>query len=151
MLTGRELEARHEIALDNYTTMIRIESRVMGDLALNHIIPVAIRYQNILINNVKGLKAIFGESEYKKSAKNQLEMISNISNHIQTIIENAELMRVERKRINNLETAEERAKQYSDKVKPFFDVIRKSVDKLELMVDDEMWPLPKYRELLFTK
>ncbi|MDB9775425.1 glutamine synthetase III [Vicingaceae bacterium] len=151
VLTGRELEARHEIALDNYTTMIRIESRVMGDLALNHIIPVAIRYQNILINNVKGLKAIFGESEYKKSAKNQLEMISNISNHIQTIIENAELMRVERKRINNLETAEERAKQYSDKVKPFFDVIRKSVDKLELMVDDEMWPLPKYRELLFTK
>lgn len=151
VLTARELEARHEIALDNYTTMIRIESRVMGDLALNHIIPVAIRYQNILINNVKGLKAIFGESEYKKSAKNQLEMISNISNHIQTIIENAELMRVERKRINNLETAEERAKQYSDKVKPFFDVIRKSVDKLELMVDDEMWPLPKYRELLFTK
>ena len=151
VLTARELEARHEIALDNYTTMIRIESRVMGDLALNHIIPVAIRYQNILINNVKGLKAIFGESEYKKSAKNQLEMISNISSHIQTIIENGELMRVERKRINNLETAEERAKQYSDKVKPFFDVIRKSVDKLELMVDDEMWPLPKYRELLFTK
>ncbi len=151
VLTARELEARHEIALDNYTTMIRIESRVMGDLALNHIIPVAIRYQNILINNVKGLKAIFGESEYKKSAKNQLEMISNISSHIQTIIENGELMRVERKRINNLETAEERAKQYSDKVKPFFDVIRNSVDKLELMVDDEMWPLPKYRELLFTK
>jgi glutamine synthetase len=151
VLTGRELEARHEIALDNYTTMIRIESRVMGDLALNHIIPVAIKYQNVLINNVKGLKAIFGDSEFKKSAKNQLEMITNISTHIQIITENAELMRVERKRINNLSSAEERAKEYSSKVKPFFEVIRKSVDKLELLVDDEMWPLPKYRELLFTK
>lgn len=151
VLTHRELEARHEIALDNYTTMIRIESRVMGDLAINHIVPVAIRYQNILINNVKGLKAIFGEEDYRKSAKNQLEMITNISTHIQIITENTELMRVERKRINNLLTAEERAKEYSNKVKPYFDIIRKSVDKLELMVDDEMWPLPKYRELLFTK
>ncbi len=151
VLTHRELEARHEIALDNYTTMIRIESRVMGDLAINHIVPVAIRYQNILINNVKGLKAIFGEADYKKSAKNQLEMITNISTHIQIITENSELMRVERRRINNLLTAEERAKEYSLKVKPYFDIIRKSVDKLELMVDDEMWPLPKYRELLFTK
>ena len=151
VLTSRELEARHEIALDNYTTIIRIESRVMGDLALNHIVPVAIRYQNVLINNVKGLKAIFGEADFKAAAKNQLEMITNISNHIQVIMENAELMRVERKRINNLETAEERAKEYSTKVKPFFDTIRKSVDKLELLVDDEMWPLPKYRELLFTK
>ncbi len=151
VLTGRELEARHEIALDNYTTMIRIESRVMGDLALNHIIPVAIKYQNVLINNVKGLKIIFSDAEFKKSAKNQLEMITNISTHIQIITENAELMRVERKRINNLVSPEERAKEYSLKVKPFFEVIRKSVDKLELLVDDEMWPLPKYRELLFTK
>lgn len=151
VLTHRELEARHEIALDNYTTVIRIESRVMGDLAINHIIPVAIRYQNILINNVKGLKAIFDAADFKKNAKNQLEMIAAISHHIQIISENAEKMRVERKRINNLSTAEERAKEYSLKVKPFFDIIRKSVDKLELTVDDEMWPLPKYRELLYTK
>jgi len=151
VLTQRELEARHEIALDNYTTVIRIESRVMGDLAINHIIPVAIRYQNILINNVKGLKAIFDAADFKKNAKNQLEMIAAISHHIQIISENAEKMRVERKRINNLSTAEERAKEYSLKVKPFFDIIRKSVDKLELTVDDEMWPLPKYRELLYTK
>ena len=78
-------------------------------------------------------------------------MIAAISNHIQIISENAEKMRVERKRINNLESAEERAKEYSLKVKPFFDIIRKSVDKLELTIDDEMWPLPKYRELLYTK
>ncbi|NBG66587.1 glutamine synthetase III family protein [Acidiluteibacter ferrifornacis] len=151
VLTHRELEARHEIALDNYTTVIRIESRVMGDLAINHIIPVAIRYQNILINNVKGLKTIYDAADFKKNAKNQLEMIAAISNHIQIISENAEKMRVERKRINNLESAEERAKEYSLKVKPFFDIIRKSVDKLELTIDDEMWPLPKYRELLYTK
>ena len=151
VLTNRELEARHEIALDNYTMMIRIESRVMGDLAINHIIPTAIKYQNILISNVKGLKEIFSDDDFKKAAKNQIEIIKNISQHIQNINENVELMRVERKRINLIESAEERAKEYGTKVKPYFDIIRRSVDKLELTVDDEMWPLPKYRELLFTR
>ena len=151
ILTHREMEARHEIGLETYTKKIQIESRVMGDLAINHIIPTAIKYQNTLIENVKGLKDIFGASEFKKVSETQSKMISEISEHISGIKGNVEKMILERKKANKLDGAKKQALAYCNNVKPCFDVIREHADKLELLVDDESWPLPKYRELLFTK
>ena len=150
VMTERETLARQEIAYELYTNLIRIEARVIGDLAKNHILPTAFKYQNELIKNVQGLKDIFGASEFKEAASVQLEMIQGISKHVKTVQETTEKMIVERKRINKLEDPKQKANEYADIVKPMFDVIRYSVDKLELMVDDEIWPLPKYRELLFN-
>ncbi len=150
VMTEREILARQEIAYELYTNLIRIEARVIGDLAKNHILPTAFKYQNELLKNVRGLKDIFGSSEFKKGASVQLEMIQGISKHVKTVQETTEKMVIERKRINKLEDPKQKANEYADIVKPMFDVIRYSVDKLELMVDDEIWPLPKYRELLFN-
>ncbi len=151
ILSHREMEARHEIALETYTKKIQIESRVMGDLAVNHIIPTALKYQNLLIQNVEGLKDIFGAAEFKKVAETQTKMIVEISEHISGIKSGVDKMINERKKANKLEGGKKQAVAYCDQVKPYFDVIREHVDKLELLVDDEAWPLPKYRELLFTK
>lgn len=146
-----ELAARHEIELEKYTMQIQIESRVMGDIARNHVIPTAVRYQNTLIKNVQGLKDIFGE-DFKVQAKEQIDLISEISRHISAIQSNIDAMIEERKRINKLEDAREKAIEYAENVKhKYFDVIRYHCDKLEIHVDDEIWPLTKYRELLFTK
>ncbi len=150
VMTERETLARQEIAYELYTNLIRIEARVIGDLAQNHIIPTALHYQNHLIKNVQGLKDIFSPAEFKESASVQLDMIKGISKHVNTVQETTEKMIVERKRINKLEDPKQKANEYADIVKPLFDVIRYSVDKLEIMVDDEIWPLPKYRELLFN-
>lgn len=147
----RELEARYEIMLETYTKKIQIESRVMGDLALSHIIPTAIKYQNILIENSKGIKELFDEKEFKTLAKVQLQTIREISEHISLIYINVDAMVEERKKANNLEDAKKQAIAYCEKVIPYFEKIRYNVDKLELLVDDEVWQLPKYRELLFTK
>ncbi len=145
-----EIEARHEIQLDEYSLRIQIEGRVLGDIALNHVIPTAVNYQNKLIENVKGIKKIFGE-EYKEIAKDQMELIKNISSHISEININVHDMIEERKKANILEDVEEKAFAYCDYVKPYFDKIKYHCDKLELMIDDELWPLPKYREMLFTR
>ncbi len=145
-----EIVARHEIKLEEYTKKIQIESRVLGDISLNHIIPTAINYQNILIKNVTGLKDVFGE-EFKSVGKEQMDLIKNISKHISVITGSVNEMVEERKKANVLEHAEEKAIAYCEKVKPFFDTIRYHCDKLELMVDDELWPLTKYREMLFTR
>ncbi|KGO78838.1 glutamine synthetase III [Flavobacterium beibuense] len=145
-----EVEARYEIELEEYAKKIQIEGRVLGDIARNHVIPTAIRYQNILIENVKGLKEIFG-SKFEEIGKEQIFLIKEISEHISGINSKVEEMTEERKKANALETAEEQAAAYCNKVKPFFDVIRKHCDKLELLVDDELWTLTKYRELLFTR
>lgn len=150
VMTQREVLARQEIAYELYTNLIRIEARVVGDLAQNHILPTALKYQNQLIRNVQGLKGILTADEFKEAASVQLEMIKNISRHVKVVKETVEKMIDERRRINKLEDPKERANQYCDVVKPMFDVIRYSVDKLELTVDDELWPLPKYRELLFN-
>jgi len=150
VMSERETLARQEIAYELYTNLIRIEARVIGDLAKSHILPTALRYQNQLIKNVQGLKDIFSPAEFKESAGVQLEMIKGISKHVKTVQETTEKMILERKRINKLEDPKQKANEYADIVKPLFDVIRYSVDKLELMVDDEIWPLPKYRELLFN-
>ncbi len=145
-----EMEARYEIELEEYAKKILIEGRVLGDIARNHVVPTAIRYQNILLENVKGLKEIFGK-DFEKVAKQQISIIKEISEHIAGINTQVEAMIEERKKANELETAEELAAAYCDKVKPYFDIIRNHCDKLELLVDDEIWTLTKYRELLFTK
>ena len=151
VLTMRELHARHEIYLENYIKKIQIESRVLGDLAGNHIIPVAIRYQNTLIKNVKGLKSVLDMQTYGKLSKNQLEIITEISEHIDKIKSYVNEMVETRKNANKVESPEEKAFAYCNTVLPFFDKVRYHVDKLELLIDDESWPLPKYRELLFTR
>jgi glutamine synthetase len=148
IFSERELEARHEILLETYTKKIQIESRVMGDLAINHIIPTAIKYQKILVENVEGMKDIGLKPEHYSA---QLEIIKEISEHISVIKKQVDEMTEERKKANKLSHARDRAMAYCKKVKPYFDIIRYHVDKLELIVDDEMWPLPKYREMLSIK
>lgn len=150
ILNEIEMHARHEIRLENYTKKIQIESRVIGDLALNHILPIAIAYQTTLIENVKGLKEIFGDKDLKKLASIQLELIESISEHVSIIKKSVDEMTEERKIANALSNGREMAIAYCEKVKPHFESIRYNVDKLELIVDDASWPLPKYRELLFT-
>jgi glutamine synthetase len=145
-----EVEARYEIELEEYTKKIQIEGRVLGDIARNHVIPTAIRYQNTLIENVRGLKEIFGK-DFEKIAKEQISLIKEISAHIEGINSNVEAMTEARKKANALTDAQKMAESYCDKVKPYFDVIRGHCDKLELLVDDEIWTLTKYRELLFTR
>ena len=146
-----EVEARHDIMLEEYQKRIQIESRVLGDLAGNHIVPTAIRYQNTLIDNVQRLKNILDEETFTSVAKEQLEMIKEISKRISKIISNKEAMIEARRKANALESTKEMAHAYCNDILPYFDKIRYHVDKLELMIDDEIWPLPKLRELLFTK
>jgi len=145
-----EVEARYEIELEEYTKKIQIEGRVLGDIARNHIIPTAIRYQNTLIENVRGLKEIFGK-DFEKIAKEQIVLIKEISSHIEGINANVLAMIEMRKKANALTDAQKMAEMYCDEVKPYFEVIRDHCDKLELLVDDEVWTMTKYRELLFTR
>jgi len=151
VMNGKELNARYEIKMEKYIKKIQIESRVMGDLAINHILPTAIEYQNRLIENAKGLKDVLDQKSYVKLSKNQLNSIKEISNHIAAIKEDVEKMISARKGANRIEDLHEQALAYKNNVLIFFDTIRHHVDKLELLVDDEIWPLPKYRELLFVK
>jgi glutamine synthetase len=151
IMTEREQHARYDIYLETYTKKIQIESRVMGDLALNHIIPTAIKYQGSLVENVRGLKEIFSGSDYKNASQIQLEMITAISEHINIIKTKVDAMTEARKKANKITDVKKQAIAYCEDVKSYFDEIRYNVDKLELLVDDESWPLPKYRELLFTK
>jgi glutamine synthetase len=150
ILTKTEIVARYEIQLEEYVMRIQIEGRVLGDIARNHVIPTAIRYQNVLIENVKGLKDIFG-NDFKKVAKDQLVLIESISEHIREISRGIDEMTNARKNANEIDSNEKRAVSYCDQVKPYFENIRYHCDKLELLVDDEIWPLTKYRELLFTR
>ncbi|MCK0123486.1 glutamine synthetase III [Gelidibacter sp. F2691] len=144
-----ESEARYEIEMEDYVMRIQIEGRVLGDIARNHIVPIAVQYQNRLIKNVVGLKEIYG-SEFKKFAQEQLNLIEDISGHISSINSDVTRMTDERRTANLLEDFEQKAHDYCNKVKPLFDSIRYHCDKLELLVDDEIWPMTKYRELLFT-
>jgi len=145
-----EIEARYEIEVDEYALHIQIEGRVLADIARNHVVPTAVKYQNILIENVRGLKEIYGAG-FKKLAKEQLNLIEEISNHIEAINSKVTKMTNERKKANMIEDTVKTAEVYCTNVKPLFDDIRYHCDKLELLIDDEIWPLTKYRELLFTK
>jgi glutamine synthetase len=151
IMTHREQEARHAIYLENYTKKIQIESRVMVDLAMNHIMPTAIKYQKVLVDNVSGLKNILESKEFHKVAGLQIDLILEISAHLGTIKQHVDAMIEERKKANAIEDHKKQAEAYCEKVKSHFEEIRYHVDKLELIIDDENWPLPKYRELLFTK
>jgi glutamine synthetase len=145
----QELEARHEIELEKYIKKVQIESRVMAELASSHVLPAAIRYQNTLASNIKGLKeAGLKESSFTK----QQQLLAKISEHISTVSEMVEKMTEARKACNKLENTREKAIAYQATVKDaFFDEIRYHVDKLELLVDDNEWSLPKYREMLFLR
>ena len=147
--THPELEARHEIELEKYIKKVQIEARVMGDLALNHIIPTAVKYQNQLLKNINGLKtAGLPESAYKS----QLAILTQVSTHIQTVYEKVHAMVEARKVANNIENTRTKAIAYCSQVKEaFFDDIRYHVDKLEHLIDDDNWTLPKYREMLFLR
>lgn len=151
VLTRREILARYEIQLDNYIRKIQIESRVIGDLAGNHIIPIAIRYQNQLIENVIGLKEVLDSKTFQSLSKTQTDTIRDISEHIISIKNMVQKMVETRKVVNKYESIEQKALDYRDKVFPFFEEIKYHIDKLELLIDDELWPLPKYRELLFAR
>ena len=145
-----EIEARYDIEIEEYVHILQIEGRSLGDIARNHVIPTAVKYQNILIDNVKGLKGIFGK-DFKKYASEQLVLIADISQRIEAINSGVTTMTNERKKANTISDTTKKATVYCNQVKPLFDDIRYHCDKLELLIDDELWPLAKYRELLFTK
>jgi len=151
VFTPVELEARVEVELEKYTKKVQIEARVLGDIAINHIVPIAVAYQTSLIENVKGLKQLFSEKEFKELAEAPLNLIRNISEHVTEIKTQVNDMIEARKVANVIEDTKEKAYAYENTVKPYFDSIRDHIDKLELVVDNDLWPLPKYRELLFTR
>ncbi len=146
-----ELEARNEVKWEMYTKKIQIEARVLGDLAINHILPVATRYQSVLLDNVFKIKSLFPKTQGEKIAAQDLEMIEKMADHMSIIKDKVNDMVEARKKANIIEEEREKAIAYHDNVFPLMDEIRYHIDKLELMVDDEMWPLPKYRELLFIR
>ncbi len=148
VLSEREMEARTDIFFENYTLRIQIEARILGELALNYVVPASIQYQNQLIKNVEGLKEIGID---KKFYKTQVSIIKQISEHLANLNEKVEEMVEARKEANNISNISKKAEAYSSKVKTYFEEIRYHSDKLELLVDDSLWPLPKYRELMFFK
>lgn len=151
VFTKVELEARNEVKWETYTKKVQIESRCFGDMALNHIIPVATKYQNMLLDNVYKIKSLFPHEKGEKIAAQDMTMIENMAEHMQFIKDKVQEMIEARKVANQIESQREKAIAYHDTVVPYLESIRYHIDKLELMVDDEMWPLPKYRELLFIR
>jgi glutamine synthetase len=151
VFTSKELESRVEVEYEKFTKKVQIESRVLGDLAINHIVPTAIKYMTTLLNNVNAIKEVFNDTEFERLAGARKEVIVIISDHISSIKKLVNEMVEERKKANIIEDTYKKALAYEKKVKPFLDEIRVHIDKLELIVDNEIWPLPKYRELLFTR
>lgn len=151
VMTSTELAARNEVKWELYTKKIQIEARVLGDLAINHIIPVATRYQSVLIDNVFKIKNLFPTEKSEIIANQDMEEIEKIASHMMVIKEEVAAMIDARKVANKIEDEREKAIAYHDNVAPYMESIRYHIDKLELMVDNEMWPLPKYRELLFIR
>jgi glutamine synthetase len=146
--TKKELEARTEIKFEDYVLKIQIEGRILGELAKNYVIPSAVKYQKQLIDTIEGLTKI---GQTKQETKTLLELTKEISKHVNSIWSNNAKMTEERRKANLIEHADKKAKTYCDKVKPYFDEIRESADKLEELIDNDMWKLPKYRDLLFLK
>ncbi len=146
-----ELKARNEVKWEMYTKKVQIEARVLGDLAINHVMPVAIRYQSVLLDNVSKIKAIFPADKAAVMSSTEMETIEEISRHCRAIKEEVEAMVDARRVANRIASEREKAIAYHDNVVPRMDTIRDHIDRLELMVDNEMWPLPKYRELLFIR
>ncbi|MDX9811275.1 MAG: glutamine synthetase III [Bacteroidales bacterium] len=149
VFSEKEIESRVEVEFEKFTKKVQIESRVLGDLAINHIIPTAIRYMTSLIENVKGLREIFDEKEFERLSASRKDVIVTISDHISNIKKMEYEMVEERKKANKITDSYKKALAYEKNVKPYLSSIRYHIDKLELIVDNEIWPLPKYRELLF--
>ena len=148
VLAPNEVEARFEILNEVYVKKLQIEARIIGDMCLNHVIPAAVKYQNILIENVNGIREIFGKG-YMEFCGAEIETLKKISTYINTVSIYVEQLVEARKKANKIEDMAERAKVYSHEVKDMMDKVRDNADRLEMLIDDEMWPLPKYRELLF--
>ena len=151
VLSVKELEARNEVKWEVYLKKIQIEARVLGDLSLNHIIPVVIRYQTVLLENITRMKETFSEEEVAELSEEPRRLIRKIAQHISAVTKQVDAMVNARKKANHIADMRERAIAYHDMVAPFLDEIRDHIDELELMVDNQMWPLPKYRELLFIR
>ena len=151
VMTRKELEARNEVKWETYTKKIQIEARVLGDLAMNHIVPVATKYQSELIDNVFKMRQLFAADKAEELCGKNLELIEEISKHTAFIKEHVDSMIEARKVANKITSEREKAIAYHDTVVPALDEIRYHIDKLELIVDDQMWTLPKYRELLFIR
>ena len=151
VMTQVELEARNEVKWETYTKKIQIEARVLGDLAMNHIVPVAIEYQSKLIDNVYKMKGLFSAEEAGRLSAENLAIIREISERTAYIKEHVDAMVEARKVANKIEGERAKAVAYHDTIAPMLEQIRYHIDKLELIVDDQMWTLPKYRELLFIR
>ena len=149
VLTKAELEARNEIKLDTYIKKIQIEARIFGDICMNHIIPTSTRYQTQLIDNVRKMAEIFPKEDAERLNSPNLNLIRQMGEHNTFIIENVERLIEARRVANRIRDGRKRAIAYHDTVAPLIEKIRYHVDQLELIVDDELWPLPKYREMLF--
>ena len=151
VLSPKELAARNEVKWEMYVKKIQIESRVLGDLAINHVLPAATRYQSVLLDNVFKIKQLFNEEKAERIASQDMSAIEQMSEHMAFIKSHVEEM-VDRRRVaNKIENDREKAIAYHDRIVPIMEEIRYHIDKLELMVDNEIWPLPKYRELLFIR
>ena len=148
VLAPNEVQARFEILNETYVKKLQIEARIIGDMCLNHVIPAAVKYQNVLIENVNGIREIFGKG-YLEFCSAEIETLKKISKYINSISVYVERLVDARKKANKVEDMAERAKMYSHEVKDMMDIVRENADKLEMLIDDEMWTLPKYRELLF--
>ena len=148
VLAPNEIEARFEIFNETYVKKLQIEARVIGDMCLNHVIPAAVKYQNILIENVRGMKEVFGD-ESNVLCSSEIDTLKKISMYVNRISADVDALVEARKKANRIENIAERAKVYSYDVKAMMEKVRDSADNLEMLIDDEMWPLPKYRELLF--
>ena len=146
-----ELTCRVEVELEKFTKKVQIESRVLGDLAINHIIPTAVIYQNRLLENLRGLRETFSPEEYEALGSDRRELVKDIQLRILEIKKLVRDMTEARKVANHLPNEIEKAFSYADNVRPYLEAIREHIDQMELEIDDEIWPLPKYRELLFTK
>lgn len=147
----RELKSRIEVELEKYVKKIQIESRVLGDLTINHIVPIAVIYQNRLLENLIGMKQIFENDEYEQLSEARKNLVKEISEHVSSIKAMVKQMTEERKIANRIEDIQEKAFEYEKNVNPYLESIREHVDALEMEIDNEIWPLPKYRELLFAK
>jgi glutamine synthetase len=151
VFSERELHARNEVKWETYTKKIQIEARVLGDLVMNHVIPIATKYQSVLLDNVYKINQIFDKAKAARLSTYDLGVIEEISERISSIKLSVEAMVEARKVANKIESEREKAIAYHDTVLPYFDKIRYHADELEMIVDDELWPLPKYRELLFIR
>jgi len=151
IFNSSELHGRVEVEYEKFVKKVQIEARVLGDLAINHIVPVGVKYQTMLLENVKNLKVVFSDKEYEELSGGRIELIKEIGANVSAIKAKTKEMVEARKKANVIEDMVEKAKAYSETVLPYLDDIRSHIDSLELIIDNELWPLPKYRELLFIR